>query len=136
VVTRTASHFGSSHDAWREGIIRSRTSPMRTHTCATTEREAVRVVAHGEKWCRPQAVGKKSTPVAPESGPSVFEKRFWLFVCGVVFLWISVRVFDFTLLPPAYHGLVLTQSFCGLHSWDLADRGMGSSLHYSLFVWR
>jgi hypothetical protein len=102
---------------------------MRMRTCATMEHEGIRVVAHGEKWCRPQPASRKSVRAGAENGPSVFEKRFWLFGCGVVFLWISVRVFDFTLLPPAYNGLILTQPFCGLHSWDLADRAWAARSH-------
>ncbi len=102
---------------------------MRTRTCATTERERMRVVAHGEKWCRSQPIGKKSTPIAAKSGPSVFEKRFRLFACGVVLLWVCLRVFDLTLLPPAYNGLLITQPFCGLHSWDLADRAWAARSH-------
>jgi 4-amino-4-deoxy-L-arabinose transferase-like glycosyltransferase len=89
----------------------------------------MRVVAHGAIWCRPQPVTKKSVPATAENGPSIFETRFWLFGGGVVFLWISVRVFDFTLLPPAYHGLLITQPFCGLHSWDLADRAWAARSH-------
>jgi hypothetical protein len=42
----------------------------------------MRVVAHGEKWCHPQPVSRKSAAVAPENGPSVFEKQFWLFASG------------------------------------------------------
>jgi hypothetical protein len=93
------------------------------------EREGMRVVAHGEKWCRPQPDSRKSVHVAAENGPSVFERRFWLFACGAVVLWICLRVFDFTLLPPAYNGLLITQPFCGLHSWDLADRAWAARSH-------
>ena len=93
------------------------------------EREGIRVVTQGEKWCRPQPVSKNTVRVAAESGPSVFEKGFWLCVAGVVFLWVCLRVFDFTLIPPAYHGLLLTQPFCGLHSWDLADRAWAARSH-------
>jgi hypothetical protein len=64
---------------------------MRTRTGATMEREGMRVVAHGEKWCRPQPDSKKSVHIVAEKGPSVFEKEFWLFACGVVSLWIGVR---------------------------------------------
>jgi hypothetical protein len=89
----------------------------------------MRVVAHGEKWCRPQPVSRKSVRAGAENGPSVFEKRFRLFGCGVVLLWIFLRVFDFALLPPAYNGLLITQPFCGLHSWDLADRAWAARSH-------
>jgi hypothetical protein len=93
------------------------------------ERERMRVVAHGEKWCRPQPVGKKSVPIAAVRGPSVFEKRFWLFAGGVVFLWVCLRVFDFTLLPPMYNGLVITRPFCGLHSWASANGAWAARSH-------
>jgi 4-amino-4-deoxy-L-arabinose transferase-like glycosyltransferase len=102
---------------------------MRTRTCATMEREGMRVMAHGEKWCRPQPDSKKSVHIVAENGPSVFERRFWLFGCGVVLLWVFLRVFDFTLFPPAYNGLLITQPFCGLHSWDLADRAWAARSH-------
>jgi hypothetical protein len=89
----------------------------------------MRVVAHGEKWCRPQPVSKKSAPITAESGPSVFEQRFWLFAWGIVFLWVCLRVFDFTLLPPAYKGLLITQPFCGLHSWASANGAWAARSH-------
>ncbi len=109
--------------------IRGEVSRMRMRTCATMEREGMRVVAHGAKWCRPQPVSRKNVPLVADSGPSVFEQRFWLFAGGIVFLWVCLRVFDFTLLPPAYNGLLLTQPFCGLHSWDLADRAWAARSH-------
>jgi hypothetical protein len=59
---------------------------MRTRTCVTMEREGMRVVAHGEKRCRSQPMGKKGAPIAAQNEPSVFEKRFWLFAGGVVLL--------------------------------------------------
>jgi hypothetical protein len=93
------------------------------------EREGMRVVAQGAKWCRSRPITRKSVRVAAENGPSVFEKRFWLFGCGVVLLWVFLRLFDFTLLPPAYNGLLITQPFCGLHSWDLADRAWAARSH-------
>jgi hypothetical protein len=67
------------------------------------ERERMRVVAHGKKWCRPQPVSKKSAPITAESGPSVFEQRFWLFAGSVVLRWVCLRAFDFhnRLSPPA-----------------------------------
>jgi hypothetical protein len=89
----------------------------------------MRVVAHGEKWCDPQPVRKKSASLAPASGPNMFEKRFWSFACGVVLLWIFLRVFDFTLLPPAYNGLLITQPFCGLHSWASANGAWAARSH-------
>jgi hypothetical protein len=60
---------------------------MRTRTCTAMEREGMRVVAHGEKRCRSQPMGKKGAPIAAQNEPSVFEKRFWLFAGGVVLLW-------------------------------------------------
>ena len=66
------------------------------------------MVVHGEKWCRPQPVSRNNVRVAAENGPSVSGKRFGLFACGVVFLWVFLRVFDFTLIPPAYNGILLT----------------------------
>jgi hypothetical protein len=89
----------------------------------------MRVVAHGEKWCRPQPGSKNSVRVTTESGPNVFENQFWLLAGGVVFLWVCLRVFDFTLLPPAYNGVLITQPFCGLHSWDVADRAWAARSH-------
>ncbi len=73
----------------------------------------MRVVARGEKWCRPQPVGNKSAPIPAERGPNVFEKRFWLVAGGVVLLWVCLRVFDFTLLPPAYKGPLITRATGG-----------------------
>jgi hypothetical protein len=93
------------------------------------EREGMRVVAHGAKWCRPQPVGRKTAPIAAASGPSVFEQRFWFFADGVVFLWVCLRVFDFTLLPPAHKGLLITQPFCGLHSWASANGAWAARSH-------
>ncbi len=74
-------------------------------------------------------VGRDNAAVAPEDGPNLFERRFWPFACGVVLIWVLVRVFDFTLLPPTYKGLVITQPFYGLHSWDLADRAWAARSH-------
>jgi 4-amino-4-deoxy-L-arabinose transferase-like glycosyltransferase len=93
------------------------------------EREAIRVATRGEKWCRPQPVSKNSTRATAESEPNVFGKHFGLFAGGVVFLWVCLRVFDFTLLPPAYNGILITQPFCGLRSWDLADRAWAARSH-------
>jgi hypothetical protein len=80
------------------------------------------MVPDSRKRCRPRSVAKNSAPVVAEDRPSVFERHFGLFACGVVLIWVLTRVFDFTLILPAYNGLVITQPFYGLHSWDLADR--------------
>ena len=98
-------------------------------TGATVPPAGIRVVAHGAKWCRSQPAGKKAIPVAPGSASSVFEEHFGLFACGVVLVWVFLRVFDFTLLPPAYNGLVIAQPFHGLHSWDAADHAWAARSH-------
>jgi hypothetical protein len=74
---------------------------MRTRTCPTAEREGIRVVPRGQKWCRPQPVGKNTAPLGAENRPSVFERHFGPFASGVVLVWVFIRVFDFTLIPPA-----------------------------------
>ena len=58
-----------------------------------------------------------------------WERHFWLSACGVVLISVVTRVFDLTIAPPAYDGLVITEPFCGLHSWDLADRAWGARSH-------
>ncbi len=88
-----------------------------------------RVVLDSGQPGRSRPIGKNNTAVAPEDGPSVFERHFWAFACGVVFVWVFIRVFDFPLLPPAYKGLVMTQPFYGLHSWDLANRAWAARSH-------
>jgi hypothetical protein len=64
---------------------------MRRRTCATAEREGIRVVTRGEKWCRPQSVGKNTATIAMESPPSVFERHFGPFAGGVVLVWVLLR---------------------------------------------
>jgi len=58
-----------------------------------------------------------------------WRRHFWLFACGVVLISVITRVFDFTIAPPGYNGLVITEPFCGLHSWDLADRAWAARSH-------
>jgi len=58
-----------------------------------------------------------------------WERHFWLSACGVVLISVVTRVFDFSIAPPGYNGLVITEPFCGLHSWDLADRAWAARSH-------
>lgn len=74
-----------------------------------------------EKIDQRQVIPDKKAIVAEEK-PSAFARRFWLSAAGVVLLSLITHVFDFSLVPPRYNGVQLAQSFCGLHSWDLADR--------------
>jgi hypothetical protein len=104
-------------------------SLTRIRTSRTAALKEIRVVSHGQRRSRPQPVGKNTALTAPEHGPSVFESHFWLLVCGIILFWTVLRVFDFTLIPPAYNGIALTQPFCGLHSWDLADRAWAARSH-------
>jgi len=61
--------------------------------------------------------------------PGFWERHFWLLACGVVLISVIARVFDFSIAPPGYDGLVITEPFCGLHSWDLADRAWAARSH-------
>ena len=58
-----------------------------------------------------------------------WERHFRLLACGVVLVSVAARVFDFSIVPPAYNGLVITEPFCGSHSWDLADRAWAARCH-------
>jgi len=60
---------------------------------------------------------------------SFWGRHFWVLACGVVAISVVTRVFDFSIVPPGYGGLVITEPFCGLHSWDLADRTWGARSH-------
>jgi 4-amino-4-deoxy-L-arabinose transferase-like glycosyltransferase len=102
---------------------------MRTGTCRTGEQKGIRLVAHHDESRRPQRDSQKTVRSVAQDRRSVFDGRFGLFACGVVLLWVFLRVFDFTLVPLAYNGLVITQPFCGLHSWDLADRAWAARSH-------
>jgi len=66
---------------------------------------------------------------APIQTPGFWKRHFWVFACGVVLISVSTRVFDFSVAPPGYNGLVITEPFCGLHSWDLADRAWAARSH-------
>jgi len=61
--------------------------------------------------------------------PGFWERHFWLLACGMVLISVVTRVFDFSIVPPTYNGLVITEPFCGLHSWDLADRAWAARSH-------
>jgi hypothetical protein len=93
----------------------------------TVWQEGIQTLANSRKRHCLGPVGKKGVPLAAEDKPSVFEKHFWISVCGVVFIWSLTRVFDFAIIPPAYNGLAITQPFYGLHSWGKS----GSHLHIS-----
>jgi len=58
-----------------------------------------------------------------------WERRFRLLACGVVLISVITRVFDFSIAPPGYNGLAIGEPFCGLHSWDLADRAWAARSH-------
>jgi hypothetical protein len=60
---------------------------------------------------------------------SFWERHFRLLACGVLLISVVTRVFDFSIAPPGYNGLVITEPFCGLHSWDLADRAWAARSH-------
>ena len=102
---------------------------MNASTHRVVEREERHVAVDTRKPDRPRRVGKESAPAAAGDRPSVFEKHFGLFARGVVLIWVFIRTFDFSLLPPAYKGLVITQPFDGLHSWDVADRAWAARSH-------
>ncbi len=78
---------------------------------------------------RRQRVVKDHDGTTPEETPSVFERRFWLFVAGVILVSMITCVFDFTLVPPIYNTIQVTQPFCGLHSWHEADRAWAARNH-------
>ena len=65
----------------------------------------------------------------PVPTPNFSERHFWLLACGVVLISVVTRVFDFSIAPPEYNGLVITEPFCGLHSWDLAERAWAARSH-------
>jgi len=102
---------------------------MNASTHRVVEREERHVAVNMRKLDRPRWVSKKSVSSAAGNETSVFDRHFRLLTCGVILLWVFIRVFDFTLLPPAYKGLVITQPFDGLHSWDVADRAWAARSH-------
>lgn len=83
-----------------------------------------------DQWKRHRrSVSRKAAPSPGQKSPDTSQRYFGLLACGVVLLWVLIRVFDFTLLPPAYNGILITQPFYGLHSWDLADRAWAARSH-------
>jgi len=102
---------------------------MNASTHRVVEREERHVAVSARKRDRPRRVGKNIVSSAAGNETSAFERHFRPLTCGVVLLWVCIRVFDYTLLPPAYKGLVITQPFDGLHSWDAADRAWAARSH-------
>jgi 4-amino-4-deoxy-L-arabinose transferase-like glycosyltransferase len=102
---------------------------MNASTHRVVEREGRHVAVNTRKPDRLRLVGKKIVSSAAGNETSAFERHFRLLTCGVILLWVCIRVFDFTLLPPAYKGLVITQPFDGPHCWDVFDRAWAARSH-------
>jgi hypothetical protein len=85
---------------------------MATRTYPTVEREGIRGVAHGAKGRRPQPVGKITARLAVENRPSVFERHFWPFACGLVFLWTFMNSGDTILIYMKLMASFLYQANC------------------------
>jgi len=88
------------------------------------------MVTSGRK-VNPYRRGKESDAGSTVSvqAAGFWERHFWLLACGVVLVSVVTRVFDFSIAPPGYGGLVITEPFCGLHSWDLAGRAWAARSH-------
>jgi hypothetical protein len=75
-----------------------------------------------------RAVGTNAG-TALQARPPVWQRHFWVLACGLISVWVFIRVCDFTLIPPAVNGMYLTQPFYGLHSWELANRAWAARNH-------
>jgi hypothetical protein len=74
---------------------------------------------------------KNDSQIKTVKPPSInlCEKHFWIFVFGVIVISILTQVFDFSLKPVSYRGLVINRPFCGLHSWAAVDRAWAARNH-------
>ena len=61
--------------------------------------------------------------------PALCERGFWVLACGVILISIIIRIFDFSLWPPAYKGLYITQPYTGLHSRHFATQAWAARSH-------
>ena len=58
----------------------------------------------------------KDGPGEMEGRPGLCQRHFWILAFGVILVSIGTRTFDFSLTPPSYNGLFISQPYCALRS--------------------
>ena len=77
-------------------------------------------IAYSEQLNRPTKADKQS---------GLCEKYFRIFAFGVILISILTHVFDFSLKPASYKGLLINRPYSGLHSRANANRAWAARNH-------